>query len=252
MELTKRMQAVASMVSAGYKMVDIGTDHAYIPICLMEEGRIPQAVAMDINEGPLMRAQEHVLESGLSDKIELRLSNGFAELSPGEADSAVIAGMGGTLIIKILKKDWNVTVSLKECILQPQSEIAKVRAFLLQEGFLFIEEDMVFDEGKFYPMMKVQPPRAKIHNTKIGTPPEIEDSGQSPEDIWTETEIQYGKYLLRRKNPVLKQFLEREKTLKTGILESLKMQDSIHAKRRMKELEQELADTEKGLEYYAL
>lgn len=243
MELTKRMQAVANMVSAGYKMADIGTDHAYVPIFLMENGRIPFAVAMDINEGPLMRAKEHVLESGLSDKIELRLSDGFAELSPGEADSAVIAGMGGTLIIKILKKGWNVAVNLKECILQPQSEIAKVRAFLIQEGFLFIEEDMVFDEGKFYPMMKVQPPGTKIHNTKT----EVRE-----EDIWTETEIQYGKYLLQGKNPVLKQFLEREKELKTGILESLKMQNSVHARRRMKELEQELTDTEKGLEYYAL
>lgn len=243
MELTKRMQAVADMVSAGYKLADIGTDHAYIPIVLMEDEWIPFAVAMDINEGPLMCAKEHVLESGLSNKIELRLSDGFAELSPGEADSAVIAGMGGTLIIKILKKDWNVTVSLKECILQPQSEIAKVRAFLLQEGFLFIEEDMVFDEGKFYPMMKVQPPLAKIHNIKKEIP---------EKDSWTETEIQYGKYLLLGKNPVLKQFLEREKALKTGILESLRMQDSIHAKQRMKELEQELTGTEKGLEYYAL
>ncbi|MGC4019576.1 MAG: class I SAM-dependent methyltransferase [Muricomes sp.] len=251
MELTKRMQAVADLVSPGYKIADIGTDHAYIPIFLTEEGRIPAAVAMDVNEGPLMRAREHILESGLSDKIEVRLSDGFEKLLPGEADSAIIAGMGGMLVMKILKKDWNVTISLKECILQPQSEIAKVRTFLLQEGFLFIEEDMVFDEGKFYPMMKVQPPQSGIHNTKVELT-EKAVSEKKSEDIWTDTEIQYGKYLLRRKHPVLKEYLEWEKALKSAILEDLKRRDSVRAKQRIKELEKDLKATEKGLEYYAL
>ena len=236
MELTRRMQAVANLVSSGYKMADIGTDHAYIPIYLIEHKKIPLAVAMDVHEGPLKRAGEHILECGLSDNIETRLSDGFEQLAPGEVDSAVIAGMGGALIIRILTKNWNVTVNLKECILQPQSEIAKVRTFLLQEGFLFIGEDMVLDEGKFYPMMKVQPPSGKIQN----------------KDIWTKTEKQYGKYLLERQHPVLKQYLEREKELKSELLENLKKQDSARAVKRMDELKQELYSTEKGLGYYAL
>lgn len=236
MELTKRMQAVADLVSGGYKMADIGTDHAYIPIYLVGHKKNPMAVAMDIREGPLKSAGEHILESGLSDKIEIRLSDGFEKLTPGEADSAVIAGMGGGLVIKILSKNLNVTLSLKECILQPQSEIAKVRTFLLREGFLFIQEDMVCDEGKFYPMMKVQPPADGLKN----------------KDIWTETEIQYGKYLLVRQHPVLKQYLEREKALKSKLLGDLKEQNSVRAGKRMNELKQELDNIEKGLKYYAL
>ena len=76
MELTRRMHAVANLVSSGYKMADIGTDHAYIPIYLIEHKKIPLAVAMDVHEGPLKRAGEHILECGLSDNIETRLSDG--------------------------------------------------------------------------------------------------------------------------------------------------------------------------------
>ncbi len=119
---------------------------------------IPSAFAMDINEGPLSRAREHVEENGLSDRIELRLSDGLCALQPGEAETAVLAGMGGGLMIRILKNSPDVTAGMKEFILQPQSEIARVRAFLLEEGFLFIREDMVFEDGKFYPMMKVRTP----------------------------------------------------------------------------------------------
>ena len=102
MELSKRLQAVADLVTAGCRVADVGTDHAYIPIALVQEGRIPGAVAMDVNTGPLERARLHVAENRLEEKIELRLSDGLAALSPGEADSVVIAGMGGGLVIRIL------------------------------------------------------------------------------------------------------------------------------------------------------
>jgi tRNA (adenine22-N1)-methyltransferase len=242
MELTRRMKAVAGLVSEGYKIADIGTDHAYIPIYLIERKKIPEAIAMDINEGPLSRAREHVTESGFLDLIQLRRSDGMENLVQGEVESAVIAGMGGALVIKILEKDWNLTVSLKECILQPQSEIAKVRAFLIQEGFLFLEEDMILEEGKFYPMMKVIPPQKSNKKT----------SQYSREGKWTETEIRYGRYLLKVKHPILKKYLEKEKKIKTDILYGLTAQNSTRAKQRIKELEQELGNIEKGLKYYAL
>ena len=94
MELSKRLKAVADMVGTGSVLADIGTDHAYIPIWLVSRGSVPRAVAMDVNEGPLKRAQENILQNGLEEKIETRLSDGFKALAPGEADAAVIAGMG--------------------------------------------------------------------------------------------------------------------------------------------------------------
>lgn len=244
MVLSKRLQAVADLVTAGCRVADIGTDHAYIPIALVQEGRIPGAVAMDVNAGPLERARIHVAENHLEEKIELRLSDGLAALRPGEADSVVIAGMGGGLIIRILTEGAQTVRKVKECILQPQSEIEKVRAFLLEEGFLFIQEDMVVDDGKYYPMMKVAPPGSE----------ERPDGSEKGRDVclWNETELRYGKLLLESRNEALRSFLLREISLKKQILRSLQEKASERIAGRRSQLEQELNYAEKGMEYYAL
>ena len=233
MELSKRMYAVASLVTTGNRIADIGTDHAYIPIFLIQKQHIPSAIAMDVNDGPLMRATEHIREYALEDRIETRLSDGFQELKAGEADTAIIAGMGGNLVIRILKEHWNITCSLKECVVQPQSEIAKVRAFLLEEGFLFIEEDMALDDEKYYPMMKVVPPSQK----------------RNPE-VWTETQLRFGKLLLEKQHPVLYQYLQREERIHRQILKSLESKDGERIEERKRELEEELLHIREGLEYY--
>ena len=134
MELSKRLLAVASLVTPGSIVADIGTDHAYIPLYLIQEKKAPGAIAMDVNEGPLLRAEEHVRDAGLTEQIRLRRSDGLEQLSLGECDCAVIAGMGGGLMIRILSAHPEITKSLKECILQPQSEIERVRSFLLGGG----------------------------------------------------------------------------------------------------------------------
>ena len=112
---------------------------------------------MDVNNGPLLRAKEHLEAYGLQNQVELRLSDGVAKLSMGECDCVVIAGMGGGLTIKILEEGKDIFQSLKEFVLQPQSEIMKVRQYLCDMGYHIVKEDMVYEEGKFYPMMKVIP-----------------------------------------------------------------------------------------------
>lgn len=94
MQISERLRAVAGMVSPGCRLADVGTDHAYIPIYLMQNGVIPQAVAMDINQGPLLRATENIRRYGLTGRIETRLSDGLEKLQAGEADTILIAGMG--------------------------------------------------------------------------------------------------------------------------------------------------------------
>ena len=101
-ELSERLRAVADLVDDGMVVADIGTDHGYIPIALVQEGRCPRAVAMDINIGPLDRARAHIQAAELSEKIDTRRSDGMKELKAEEADCAIIAGMGGALTIKIL------------------------------------------------------------------------------------------------------------------------------------------------------
>ena len=241
MELSKRLSAVAALVTNGYRLADIGTDHAYIPICLAGTGRIPEAVAMDVNQGPLFRAEENIRMHGLEERIKTRISDGFASLEKGEADAAVIAGMGGPLMIRILREGAEVVSTLKECVLQPQSEIEKVRAFLLEEGFFFLDEDMVEEDGKYYPMMKVKPPS---------------DAGKAAEErsgtAWTRTELCYGKLLLMRKNPILREFLQREICIRRRILKELNNNKSPKAVQRRQELEEELKTAEKGMDYYAV
>ena len=100
--LDQRLLTVARLVRQGAYLADIGTDHGYVPIWLVQKGVCPSALAMDVRKGPLERAEEHVEEVGLSGKIELRLSDGLAKLKAGEADTVVIAGMGGPLMERIL------------------------------------------------------------------------------------------------------------------------------------------------------
>ena len=102
MQLSKRLQAVADLVTPGSRLADVGTDHGYVPIWLYEQGIIPSAIAMDLREGPLNRAKENIAVHDLSDGITVRLSDGLEKLLSGEADSIVIAGMGGMLVKKIL------------------------------------------------------------------------------------------------------------------------------------------------------
>ncbi len=247
-ELSYRLQAVAELVTDGYRMADIGTDHAYVPIWLVKTDRIPGAIAADVNEGPLLRAEENIKANGLEDRIETRLSDGFSALKPGEVQSAVLAGMGGGLMIRILKEGAVVAGCLEECILQPQSEVEKVRAFLLKEGFLFLDENMVQDDGKYYPMMKVKPPCGKRGEEKSKENP----AGKAQKQVWTEEELRYGKLLLKGQNPVLREFLERERRIKQQILSQLEKKDSVRIMERRKEVEAELQCTEKGLRYYAV
>ncbi len=235
MELSKRLQAVADLVTPGYTIADVGTDHAYIPIYLVEKKIVSKAIAMDINKGPLERATEHIRGYKMEKHIQTRLSNGLRQLQKGEADAVILAGMGGNLMINILDENPDKTNCLKECILQPQSEVAKVRAFLLERGFSFIKEDMVLDDGKYYPMMKVTPPRTATEPRKI---------------VWSEVELQYGKYLLEQQNPVLKQFLERESVIREEILDKLEKIQGEHIQERKMELKQELFLIREGLKYY--
>lgn len=231
MELSKRLQAVADLVTSGLRVADIGTDHAYIPIWLVENQKIPSALAMDINRGPLEKAREHIVSHGLEGDIATRLSDGMQKLEQGEAQSVVIAGMGGALVMKILEAVKEKNLGIKEWILQPQSEIRKVRAYLNDSGYRIIQENMVLDEGKYYPMMKV------VRGDSEG---------------YSEAELCYGKNLLKDKNPVLEDFLRRELQVKTEIYNRLSDASGESAAKRAEELKSEIAVIQEALKTYDL
>ncbi len=229
MELSKRLQAVADLVSEGLVVADVGTDHGYIPIYLIETKKSPKAFAMDVNKGPLLRAKEHIAEHGLTSLIETRLSDGVRALETGECECVVVAGMGGALTIKIMEEGKDIFRNLKEFVLQPQSELQKVRAYLYQNAYSIVEENMVIDDGKFYPMFRVI-------------------NGQSQE--YHAIELCYGKLLLEQKNAVLKTFLEKEKAVKELILSNLEQSFGEHIETRRKEIQEELEGIEYALQRY--
>ena len=224
MQLSQRLSSVASMVTAGNCLADVGTDHGYVPIYLYERQMIPRAIAMDINKGPLERARLHIAEYGYQNAIETRLSDGMAALKPGEADSVVIAGMGGPLMVKILSAYPEVTASLKELILQPQSEISEVRVWLYEQGYEIVEEHMVFEDGKYYPMFKA------VKNPNV--------------DKMTDLEYKYGKLSVLKEKDVLKAFIVRELANKQSILEKLNAESTDKSKDRAVQIKELIAELE--------
>ncbi len=148
MKLTPRLQKIASLVPKNSVMADIGTDHAYIPAYCILNGICQKAFAMDVNRGPLSNAEETLTRYGISDKVELRLSNGLERLSPDEADTVVIAGMGGLLIKSILENG-----NLKDgttLILQPMLAVKELRQYLYESEMAVDNEYLAKEDRKLY------------------------------------------------------------------------------------------------------
>jgi tRNA (adenine22-N1)-methyltransferase len=225
--LSKRLDAIAELVTPGNVVADVGTDHGYIPIRLVQQEKCPRAIAMDLREGPLARAKEHIKRCGLSDRIETRLSDGTKALRAGEADTIVCAGMGGELILHILTDGEEVCRSARELILQPQSEIARVRRYLREHEYRVTAENMILEDGKYYPMMRVLPLS------------EAETDNEATE--FQKVYDLYGRLLLQEKHPVLRQYLAREEQQLTDILGELDRQSaSEKLECRRKEIQQQL------------
>jgi tRNA (adenine22-N1)-methyltransferase len=236
MQLTKRLQAVADLVTCGSRVADVGCDHAYISIYLAEHNISPAVIAMDINKGPLERAKANIVKYGYDMQIETRLSNGLKRLKPNESDSIIIAGMGGALIADILTEGLEVMHSAKELILQPQSEIHKVRQLLSNQNFLIIRENMLIEDGKYYTMMKAIPANA------CNNPDEY--------ILSKEEHFYFGKMLLDECHPVLKDYLLWDLGICRGILNELKAEASAKATARRQQINDRIKLINSGLKYY--
>ena len=227
-KISDRLIRVAELVPKGSRLADVGTDHGYVPIWLLERGDIPSAIAMDVNRGPLLRARENRDKYGYQEVMELRLSNGLEKLRPGEADTVLIAGMGGPLMIQILEEGRENSRGVSTWVLQPQSEIPSVRRYLMTHGFNIVDEIMLMDEGKYYMAMKALPGKA---------------------EPWDDVEYLFGKHLLERRHPVLKAFLEKEKRIYLKILNQLTENHQSGTVRR-NEVAAYLAALDRAMEYY--
>ena len=154
--LDKRLSAVASLVRPGSRLADIGTDHAYLPVHLVQAGVCPSAIASDIGAGPLDAARRTVTENGLTSEIALRLGDGLSTVSADEVDDIAIAGMGGETIAAILEAVTYVKDRRLRLILQPMTRAEDLRRWLLHNGFSILEEHLIIDGRHLYPVMAAE------------------------------------------------------------------------------------------------
>ena len=155
LELQPRLQLLAELVPDGAKLADIGTDHGYLPVALLQREKIQRAIATDIGEEPLQHARRTAEECGLSEHVDFRLCDGLNGMMPDEADTIVIAGMGGETMIAILDAaPW--AKENKTLLLQPMTKVELLRGWLGSNGYTFEKERLVWDKGNLYPIFIVR------------------------------------------------------------------------------------------------
>lgn len=154
LQLQPRLQLLADMVPQGCRLADIGTDHGYLPVWLLQRGRIEGAIAADIGAEPLAHARRTAAEYGV-EGLSFRLCDGLAGIAPEEADTVVIAGMGGETIIAILSAAAWTKDGAHTLLLQPMTKTADLRKWLAVNEYRFTEERLVWDKNYLYPVLRV-------------------------------------------------------------------------------------------------
>lgn len=215
MKLSPRLKTIADLVNKDSIVADIGTDHGYIPVYLIENNVAKKVIAADINEGPLKSAISYINKKKLANKIDTRLGDGLGVIEPNEVDTVIIAGMGGILISDILDASKSVTDTINSFILQPMIAAEDLRRYLYMNNYKITNERLSREDNRIYEVIYVE------HGKDL-----IED------DIYFEI----GKRLLEKKDPLLPFFIEKKISKYDNILNSIQSNNSIQGKVKYDEL----------------
>lgn len=150
---SERLRQIAARVKQHAPMADIGSDHALLPCDLVLKERVPTAIAVEVNEGPYRAAQNQVITLGLSERIDVRFGDGLTVIKPGEVTTVVIAGMGGSLIVDILRRGQPVLDKTERLVLQPNVAAASLRHWLIESGWELIDEELVLENSHYYDIL---------------------------------------------------------------------------------------------------
>ncbi len=242
--LSKRMEAVVNMVSPqSFAIADVGCDHAYVSIALLQRDIAKKVIAMDVRTGPLDIAKRNIVQAGFLDVIDVRLGDGLQRLDVDEVDTIIIAGMGGLLIKGILERGIHILQDAKEkpvLILQPQSDLQEVRKFLYENAYSIAQEQMLVEEGKYYTIIKAQ------------------CCDEQSEPAYNEIEWVYGRCNLESRSACLLEYLKNEERVLHNIYMNLQKTVSGSDKEavneatleRLHSLSDEIELNKKALEYY--
>lgn len=188
MILGERLRSVASLIGGFRRIADIGSDHAYLPVWLIMQGKADFVIAGEIRQGPLKAAQRTIADMAMQECVEARFGDGLSALLPGEVNAIVIAGMGGASIRGILERSPAVVEGLSRIICQPMTGAANLRRWLFEQGWMIVAEELVMEEGRLYEMFAVEPGAARL-----------------PEDLFLEV----GPVLWENRHPLLAEQIER-------------------------------------------
>ena len=222
-QLSKRLQCIADYVKPGSVVADIGTDHAYLPVYLVQKGLCPRAVAADINRGPLDAARSNVSQHQLITQIDLRLGNGLQVVKPGEVDTIVIAGMGGGTIRDILQEFPAVVSGASRLILQPMADDRDLRHYLIENGWRLVDEELLLEDGRLYLVLVAE---------------------QGREEVTEPILLEIGPRLLEKNHPLLGQYLKRLKQKYHRVLEGLAKSNQSAAQEKAERIKEKLIQLE--------
>ncbi|WP_285005665.1 tRNA (adenine(22)-N(1))-methyltransferase [Lactococcus formosensis] len=199
-KLSKRLQAVADLVKPNSRLLDVGSDHAYLPTYLVQQEKIDFAIAGEVVKGPYQIARNHVAEQNLQENIEVRLADGLAAFEENDAiTSVVIAGMGGILISEILEAGKDKLSQVEQLILQPNNHEESLRSWLMDHDFVITFEKILLEAGKIYEIIVAEHGTTELN----------------------ETELEFGPYLSQEKSEVFRQKWNKELNTLNKILERL-------------------------------
>lgn len=215
-----RLKTLAKMVDHNSRVADIGTDHAYLPIELVKNGRVKFAIASDIGQGPLLNAKKDIEEAGLQDSIETRLGNGLETITKkDEIDTVIVAGMGGKLMTEILNSAWLKGFHFPTLILEPNVGESGVRSWLMIHGYKIIQEKILAEAGHIYELIKaVLAKKVKPLTEKelLFGPVIAQDKEPVFYEKW-QNQLEYNQKLLLNLNRARKKDTERIKQLEYQI-----------------------------------
>lgn len=236
--LSDRMQTIVSMLLAETDSgapvscaADIGCDHAFVSMACVEQGAAERMIAADVRRGPLRIAQDNIRDYGFEKSVETRLSDGFSNIKPGEISWAILAGMGGALMRRLLRAgEAHLRIGIG-LLVQPQSEPELVRTCLTDYGYRIEDERFIQENGKFYTIIKAK----KSAGRSVDIP------------MLTQTEAVYGPVLLQKGEPLYRLWLEEQRRKMTDIRAGLTGQSTEAAQQRCAELTQEISLLEDAL-----
>ena len=204
-KINNRLQTISDFLFKEDKVIDIGCDHGLLDIYLYLNKKVCKIVGSDINQGPLVKAQENLVKYNLQDKIELRLGNGLEALSP-DLDTIVISGMGTSTINEILSNINNYP-NIKKLIISPNNEFIKNRKYITKLSFKLVNEKIVCENNKYYLISYYEKGHAKHVNYLFGKL-----------DFQDKEVINYFNYLISKNNEIIKQLSNRHLWKKIRLL----------------------------------